>query len=685
MTTNNFLLEIGTEELPAANLKEIIQTLEQNLVLELTKADLSYSAIQSYATPRRLAIIVSDLPNQQKTRVIEKKGPAVSAAFDGEGKPTAASIGFAKSCQVEVSDLEKRKTDKGEFLYYSLKQPGLRTQKILPEIINNSIQKLPIPKPMRWGNSTATFLRPVHWIVAMLNEQIVPINLFHLKATNKTYGHRFLHPQSINLKQPQDYKKKLAAQGKVIADWDERKEVIRLQILKLSEKKGTAIIDESLLNEVTNLVEWPVAILCKFDKRFLDLPPEVLISAMKTHQRYFHIVDESQQLVPYFIAITNIESKNTKRVIAGNERVMRARLSDAEFFFHSDLKHNLEINLKKLNNVIFQKKLGTLYDKTQRIKNLAESLAKELNANVEQTSRAALFSKTDLISEMVGEFPELQGMMGYYYALKNNETLETAKAIRDHYLPRHAKDKLPENLSGCLVSIADRIDTIAGIFAINEMPTGEKDPYALRRAALGLLRIIIDKQLPIDLKHLIALASQPFSLANKQEEIFNFIMERLRAWYLDQGITADVYAAVMAKLPTQPFDFHLRLLAVQHFCSLPQASSLAAANKRVSNIVKKENISIHSKVNPALFQQPQEYQLEESLTQKAKRVEELCNQSNYTQALIELAELQKPIDDFFDHVMVMVEDEKIRNNRLALLMNLRNLFLLIADISLLQL
>lgn len=689
MLGQDFLLEIGTEELPAKNLKILSDALEQNFKTELSKAALEHGKIKTFATPRRLSILIENLATQQPKQIIEKKGPAVSVAFDTQGQPTAASLGFAKSCNVSIDKLEKRKTDKGEFLYYQTSQSGERTKKILPDIIRNAVYKLPIAKSMRWGDKSEAFIRPVHWLTALFGEDEIIFELFNLKASNKTFGHRFLHPQAINLKKPQEYAKKLATRGKVVADLAERKDKIHQQIHKAAGKKGKVVIDEELLNEVAGLVEWPVAQLCKFDERYLELPSEVLISGMKNHQRYFPIFDENNKLLPYFIVISNIESDNPRNVIAGNEKVMRARLSDAEFFYHADLKHNLDIWLEKLKQVIFQAKLGTMYDKALRITALSQKLAHQFDVNPKDAARTALLAKVDLMSEMVGEFPELQGVMGYYYALKNNEPLAIATGIQEHYLPRFAKDQLPETLIGCLVGIADRIDTIVGIFGINEAPTGEKDPYGLRRAALGLLRIVIEKQLAIDLPILITETIKNYhkNLPNKniQEEVFTFIMERLRAWYTEQGITADVYAAVMAKSPTKPFDFHLRLLAVQHFCKLPQAQALAAANKRVSNILKKENyISVYSQINPTLFQLPQEQQLEQVLAQKSKRVEELCAHANYTEALVELAELQQPIDDFFDHVMVNVEDEKIRTNRLALLMNLRNLFLLIADISLLQ-
>lgn len=688
MKTQNLLLEIGTEELPAKTLQKLSQALGAEIKNNLTKAELGHGEIKLFATPRRLAVIVKDLATAQNSRHIERKGPAVQAAFDEHGNPTKTGLGFAQSCGVDIKRLQKRKTDKGEFLFFSYQQPGETTPKLLPNMIQEAIHKLPIPRPMHWGSHETVFIRPVHWIVLLFGNELIKTQILGVTVERQTYGHRFLHPKPITLKTPNEYEKKLLT-GKVIADFDSRKETIRKQLKKVTHASEKVIHDEELLNEVTGLVEWPVALLGNFESRFLEVPTEILIMAMKSHQKYFPVIDAQQHLLPHFVTISNIKSKNPKRVIAGNERVLRARLSDASFFYHSDLKHSLESCLEKLKTVVFQTKLGTLLDKVKRLAQGANYIAQIIGANPKHAERAGLLAKTDLLSEVVGEFPELQGIMGYYYALQDNEPEAVALGIKEQYLPRFAKDHLPESLVGCTAALADRADTLVGIFGIQQAPTGEKDPFGLRRAALGILRIIIEKQLPLDLKDLFTCAIQNYSfpLENKNllTEVLDFTLERLRAWYSDQGISADVFAAVLARYPTKPFDFHQRLIAVQNFLTLPEAQALSAANKRVSNILKKEDgVSTHSQINPALFEREEEHILGDLIGKKAKEVEQLYNLGKYTEALATLAALQKPIDNFFDRVMVMIENENIRNNRLALLMNLRNLFLQIADVSLLQ-
>lgn len=689
METQDFLLEIGCEELPAKSLTFFSQTLANNIQNELQKAELKHGAIKTFATPRRLAVLVEKLTTQQPARNIERKGPAVSAAYDQQGKPTAASEGFARSCGVNVADLKVTKTDKGDFLFFHLQQEGSSAKKLLPAICKDALEKLPITKPMRWNSHAIKFIRPVHWILLLLGNESIETNLLNNISSNKTCGHHFMHPRAIAIKNPSEYARKLFEVGKVVPDFKQRQEMIYAQLLELNNNKQTVIQDEQLLQEVTGLVEWPVAMMGKFSEQFLEAPKEALILSMKTHQKYFSLQDSQGKLLPYFVTISNIESENPKRVIAGNERVMHARLSDASFFYHTDLQHSLHSRLEKLKTVVFQNKLGTLFDKSKRIALLANFIAKKLHADSASAERAGWLAKCDLLTEMVGEFPELQGIMGYYYALADKEPETVATAIKEQYLPRFAGDILPSSISGQAVAIADRIDTLIGIFGINQAPTGEKDPFGLRRAALGVMRTIIEKNLDLDLQELLIAAQKNYHVAlpNSQtvNETFAFMLERLRMWYAEQNINADVFAAVLARQPTKPFDFHQRILAVQHFCKLPQAQALTAANKRVSNILKKEDgVSSHSKINPGLFQQPQEHTLADLLTLKSKEVEQLCQQGKYTEALTNLAGLQQSIDDFFDHVMVMVDDEKIRNNRLALLMNLRNLFLQIADISMLQ-
>lgn len=687
--TKNFLLEIGTEELPAKNLAALSQALANNIQQGLKKADVAFGETEIFATPRRLAVLIHDVTIKQKSQLIERKGPAVAAAFDASGKPTPACEGFARSVGVAVEKLKRQKTDKGEILFYSLQQAGQLTKKLLPEILTDAVAKLPIPRPMRWGAKKAQFIRPVHWAVMLFGTDVIKAEILGVVSGRTTYGHRFLAPKAITIKEPHEYLKKLTA-AKVIPNFTERQENIRQQLKNIAKHKGDVVIDENLLHEVTGLVEWPVALLADFEKNFLEVPQEALISSMKHHQKCFPVVDKNNNLLPHFITISNIESKEPKRVIAGNERVMRARLSDASFFYHSDLKHSLESRLDKLKSVVFQAKLGSLFDKSVRIAELANYIGNNIDADASIAERAAVLAKTDLLSEMVGEFPELQGTMGYYYAKQDNLDKNIALAIKEQYLPRFAGDELPKTKEGAAVAIADRADTLIGIFGINQAPTGEKDPYGLRRAALGLLRIIIEKQLPLDLKEVLQKAADLYQVKLPNDKVvgeaFNFVMERLRAWYAEQNISGDVFNAVMIRQPTQPLDFHHRLLAVQHFCKLPEAQSLTAGNKRVSNILKKEDqVSIHSKIDPSLLVEKEEHALADIMIQKSKHVEQLCQRGEYDKALIDLATLQKPIDAFFDKVLVMADDPKIRLNRLALLSNLRNLFLLIADISVLQL
>jgi glycyl-tRNA synthetase beta chain len=691
-TTHDFLIEIGTEELPARSLQMLSQAFSDHLTKQLQKAELSFTSAYAYATPRRLAVLMSGLAHAQKSHRQERKGPAVNAAFDADGKPTPACLGFARSCGVPVEQLEVEKTAKGEWLIYRYEQPGESAEKLLPSLVQQVIVQLPIPRPMRWGAQRASFLRPVHWVVMLLDDKLIEAEFFGLNTTRETHGHRFHHPQAINIPHAKNYADLLMKTGKVIADFDVRKKNIRTQLEKIAAEKGCNVKDQdlALLEEVTGLVEWPVALMGNFSEHFLELPKEVLITVMRQHQKCFALLDQNDILLPHFITIANIESKNPQQVIGGNEKVMQARLSDATFFYHQDRKHRLESRLENLKTVIFQQQLGSLYDKALRLSQLSEFIAKKwAHMDYENVKRAGLLAKADLLSAMVGEFPELQGIMGCYYAREEGESDEVANAIWEHYQPRSVNDKLPESPMGCVLAIADRIDTLIGIFGINQAPTGEKDPFGLRRAALAILRIIIERKLPLDLKPLLEKAQQQYqvTLPNAQavDQALTFIFERLRAWYAERQIASDVFAAVSALKLTQPLDFDQRIRAVQHFKQLPQAAALAAANKRVSNILKKEDsIFAHAQVNPALLEDEAERALQDLLEQKNKEVERLCQQAHYTQALSSLASLQKPIDCFFDTVLVMAPDENLRRNRLALLNQLRQLFLQIADVSLLQ-
>lgn len=689
LNTKDFLVEIGTEELPPKSLQKLSEAFGENLKNELANKNLSFEAIKLYATPRRLAILVNNLPISQADYVLEKNGPLKKAAFDEQGKPTNAALGFAKSCGVDFDQIEIKASEKGESLYFAAKVKGEKTIDLLPNIVENAIKNLPIPKPMRWGNHSVEFVRPAHWVVMLFGTNTVNGTILGIKAGNQSYGHRFHHPEPILIKSPTDYAEQLRDEGHVIVDFHERKEKIREDVVKCAKNHGEAQIDEALLEEVTAINEWPVAILGNFDPQFLNVPHETLICAMQQHQRYFPVVDKNHQLLPHFVTVSNIQSKKMDVVIHGNERVLKARLSDAKFFYQSDIKHSLDTRVPQLQGVIFQIKLGSLHDKTERISQLANHIATRIQADNSAVNRAAFLCKADLLSEMVGEFPSLQGIMGYYYALQDKEDKNVALAIKEHYLPRFAGDKLPSDKIGCAVSIADKIDTLVGIFGIDQKPTGTKDPFALRRAAIGVLRIIIEKQLPIDLRDLISFSRKLYdnkiSNPNTEEECLDFIMDRLRAWYVENGIGSDVFAAVHARYPTQPYDFDQRIKAVQHFQSLPEAQSLAAANKRVSNILKKsDDNNIENKVNNKLLIEQSEKALAKLLSEKHDEIEKLTTDAKYTDALSSLATLREPVDSFFDQVHVMTDDTQTRENRLILLSNLRNLFLQIADISLLQ-
>ena len=688
MATQDFLLEIGCEELPSLTLDKLSYALSQNIKRGLKKAKLSFESSYHYATPRRLTVLIKNLIPEQSSRTLERQGPSVKIAFAKDGTPTIACLGFARSCGVSTDQLHIKETKKGVFVYCYIKQPGQPTYKLLPEIIQSVIKNLSIPKAMRWGNHSESFVRPVRWITMLLDTEVIPATILGHTADRKTFGHRFHHPKAITINKPSDYQKLLLTHGMVIADFDKRREKIRELIKKTALSKGEVIIDEELLKEVTGMVEWPVALLGRFKPEFLKLPPEVLITTMKVHQRCFPIKNNQSDLLPYFILISNIVSKDPKCIIEGNERVINARLADASFFYHNDLKVSLESRLTKLVGIIFQQQLGTLLDKTTRIFKLATFISKQVKADKKLTKRAALLAKCDLVSEMVYEFPSLQGTMGYYYALHDKESKIIAKAIKDHYLPRFSGDNLPQNLESTCIALADRLDTLIGIIGINKLPTSEKDPFALRRAALAILRLLIEKELPLDLLVLLKEAEKNYvsRLPNQSavNQSFNFIIERLRGWYLEKSVPPAVFIAVLAAHPTEPLDFDRRIKAVQYFQTFPEANALTAANKRVSNILKKQSAEIEVNcINSSLFDSDAEHRLAEELRIHAKSINNLYKKADYIKVLSELATLKDPIDMFFDKVMVMVDDKKKRDNRLALLTSLRRLFMKIADISLL--
>ena len=683
-----FLVELGTEELPPKALKALYTSFAEGIESGLRNAALGFGKIHAFGAPRRLAVLVEDLELRQPDQQIEKLGPAVVSAFDKDGNPTKAAEGFARSNGVEFSQLQRVQTDKGERLAYRSNQEGKFAIDLLPEIVAAALDKLPIPKRMHWGAKRAEFVRPVHWLVMLQGKQVIDAEILGIKASRETRGHRFHANRAFALANALDYQLTLENEAFVIADFNERRGRIRAQVEAAGNQLGgVAVIDEDLLDEVTGLVEWPVALAGKFEERFLTVPQEALISSMKEHQKYFHVVDASGKLLPYFITVSNINSADPLKVIDGNERVIRPRLSDAAFFYESDLKVPLAQRREKLKSVVFQEKLGTVYDKTERIANLAAFIAAQIHSNIDWAQRAGHLSKADLLSNMVGEFAEMQGIAGTYYAKHDGEPAEVAAAIREHYLPRFAGDELPATLTGAAVALADRFDTIVGIFGIGQPPTGSKDPFALRRAALGVLRLIVEKGFDLDLRECLAQAQTNYpqlaGQAGLVDTVLAYMIERFRAWFEDEKIPVEVFMAVTAKNLSRPLDINQRVQAVHRFAQLPEALALAAANKRVSNILAKANSTQLPAINAALFTDGAERELGMQVTALAQKVSPLFVQRKYREGLEQLASLRSAVDKFFDKVMVMVDDEAVRNNRLALLSMLRNLFLEVADISLL--
>ncbi len=686
MKTADLLIEIGTEELPPTTLLTLSRAFTKNVTTALADVNLKYGNVHSYATPRRLAIWIEALEEKQADKEVEKRGPALKAAYDKDGNPTKAVQGFAKSCGVAIADLEKLETDKGTWLMYRAQQAGKETQQLLADIIKTALDKLPIAKRMRWGDLEAQFVRPVQWVMVLFNNKVVDCNILSVSAGNQTYGHRFHAPAAIRIKKPADYETLLKEKGKVVADFNTRKKIIRGQIKAIAaESKAIAVIDENLLDEVTAMVEWPVAIKGNFEERFLEVPQEALIYTMKLNQKYFHLEDANGKLLPHFITISNIESKDPAQVSEGNERVIRPRFADAEFFWNQDRKVKLESQLERLKSVIFQKQLGTLYDKTQRVKTLAAWVATQLGENKSLAQRAAELCKCDLLTDMVGELPSLQGVMGRYYAQHEGENSLVADALDDYYKPRFAGDTLPTSYVSQSVALADRVDTLIGIFAIGQIPTGVKDPFALRRAALGVLRILIEKNLDIDLKELLTQAAANFDKKLNADKaiplVFDYCLDRLSAYYSDQNIEVDVIQSVLAIKPSNPVDLNKRVHAVKAFMALPAAQSLAAANKRSGNILKKIKGELPSSIDEKLLSDEAEKSFYTTLNNLTDKVRQSVKASEYEQALNQLAELRDPVDSFFDNVMVMDDDKAVRNNRIALLNNLRGLFMQIADLS----
>ena len=687
MTTETLLIELGTEELPPKSLKTLATAFYDNIKSQLDGYDLSYAEIKWFATPRRLAVQVIELTNKQADKVVEKRGPAVNVAFDEQGQPSKAAMGWARSNGITVEQAERLVTPKGEWLLHKATVAGKTINELVPDMVTSALNKLPIAKPMRWGAERTQFIRPVHTLTLMYGEQVIEGAALGVDSSNQVQGHRFHHEGLVTLSHANDYQTELA-KAFVEVDYQARQDKILAQIKQVStDISAVALIDEDLLEEVTSLVEWPVTLVGTFDEDFLNVPAEPLIYSMKDHQKYFPVTNHDGELVNKFIFVTNIESKDPSQVVFGNEKVIRPRLADAEFFFKTDQKQTLESRLSTLGSVLFQKQLGTLKAKSERIADLSKVIAQQLGENSEDAYRAGLLSKTDLMSDMVLEFPQVQGTMGKYYALNDGENAAIAQALEDQYRPRFAGDSLPEGNIGCAVAISDKIDTLVGIFGINQPPKGDKDPFALRRAAIGVIRIIIEKQLDLDLVTLINESIGLFGdkLVNKNtaENVFDFIMGRFRAFYQEQSITVDVIQAVLVKKPSAPLDFDKRIKAVSYFGELPEAETLAAANKRVGNILAKFDGQLYESFKVELATEQAEKDLAKTFQGISLKVAPLVANKDYQAALTELAQLKTPIDTFFDNVMVMSDDEAVKINRLTLLNEIRNSFLAIADISLL--
>jgi glycyl-tRNA synthetase beta chain len=712
---HDFLVEIGTEELPPTALRGLEEAFAAGVRTGLDKASLPHGEVISYATPRRLAVLVRKLAARQPDQDLKRRGPPVNAAFDAAGAPTRAALAFAESCGTTVEQLQRLDEGKGTFLFFIGTKPGAAAAELIPGIVKAALDSLPIPRRMHWGSSDAEFVRPVHWLLMLYGKDVLPVTLLDTTAGNVTRGHRFHAPKPLRITTPASYERTLRERGYVLADFAARRSLIRERATAAaSELGGRALIDDELLDEVTALVEWPVPLTGRFEERFLALPREVLISTLQDHQRYFPVEDQQGKLLPWFITISNIESRDPSKVREGNERVVRPRLADAAFFWEQDRKRPLASLREGLDKVTYHVKLGSLGDKTRRIRTLAGEIAAVGNKERAEAERAAELCKCDLLTAMVGEFPELQGIMGTYYALADGETPEVAVAIREHYLPRGAGDELPESYAGLTVAIADKLDTLAGIFAVGEKPTGTKDPLGLRRAAIGVLRILIETRLDLDLRHFVrralelarvdigriaAAAGKPVAGKGADgsakdavaEEIYDYIMERLRAYYLENGarktlgaaaMTTEMFDAVLASSPASLLDFDARLKALRAFLDLPEAASLTAANKRIANILRKSaGGAAPTEVEVASLREDAEVRLFDSMRALRDAVSLATAQREYANALGRLAQLRPAVDEFFDRVMVMDEDPKLRANRLALLAQLHGLFAGVADLS----
>lgn len=684
----NFLIELGTEELPPTQLRTLAEAFAANFEAELKGADLAHAGVKWYAAPRRLALKVADLAEGQADKVVEKRGPAVAVAFDADGNPTKAAEGWARGNGITVDQAERLKTDKGEWLLLKQEVKGKPTKELVVELAAKALAHLPIAKPMRWGDKETQFIRPVKTLTMLMGNELIDGEILGVASARTIRGHRFMGEAEFTIDNADQYPQILLERGKVMADYDARKAIIIEDAQKAAAAVGgVADLEDELVEEVASLVEWPVVLTASFEEKFLAVPSEALVYTMKGDQKYFPVYDENNNLLPKFIFVSNIESKEPRHVIEGNEKVVRPRLADAEFFFDTDRKRPLIDRLQELETAVFQKKLGTIKDKTDRIAVLAGYIAKQIGADVEKATRAALLAKCDLMTSMVFEFTETQGVMGMHYARHDGEDEEVAVALNEQYMPRFAGDDLPSSAISSAVAMADKLDTIVGIFGIGQAPKGS-DPFALRRASLGVLRIIVENGYNLDLVDLVAEAKAQYSekLTNKnvESDVIEFMLGRFRAWYQDEGFSVDIIQAVLARHPTKPTDFDQRVKAVSHFRGLDAAESLAAANKRVGNILAKFDGELADEVELALLQEDAEKALAQDVAVMTEALEPAFATGNYQDALNKLAALREPVDTFFDSVMVMADDEALKKNRLTLLNNLRNLFLQIADISLLQ-
>ncbi|GGJ94486.1 glycine--tRNA ligase subunit beta [Pseudomonas matsuisoli] len=681
MSAQDFLVELGTEELPPKALKALGDAFLHGIEKGLAAASLGCTNTRVYAAPRRLAVLVEGLATQQPDRSVNLDGPPIQAAFDDEGTPTQAAIGFARKCGVDLAEVDRS----GPKLRYSREIPGQPARDLLPGIVEASLEALPIPKRMRWAARREEFVRPTQWLVMLFGDDVIDCEILTKKAGRESRGHRFHHPETVRISAPARYAEELRA-AHVIADFAERRQLISRRVDELAKQQnGTAVVPPALLDEVSALVEWPVPLVCSFEERFLDVPQEALISTMQDNQKYFCLLDGEGKLLPRFITVANIDSKDPSQIVSGNEKVVRPRLTDAEFFFNQDKKQPLQAFNERLANVVFQAQLGTVFEKAQRVSALAGFIAERIDGDKARAERAGLLSKCDLATEMVGEFPEMQGIAGYYYATNDEEPEDVALALNEQYMPRGAGAELPTTLTGAAVAVADKIDTLVGIFGIGMLPTGSKDPYALRRAALGVLRILIEKDLDLDLRKTLTFAVRQYGSKVKAEglvdQVQEFMFDRLRARYEDEGTEVAVYLAVRALQPTSPLDFEQRVQAVQAFRRLPEAEALAAANKRVWNLLSKFEGKLPESVQAHYFDSPSEFALYAALQQAEKDVRPLAEARDYEAALARLAALRKPVDEFFEAVMVNVEEPSVRANRYAMLAQLRGLFLGVADIS----